>query len=227
MRTGSPSLLALHAHRLFERYQIDLVLDVGGRVGDYGAWLRHNGYSGDIVSFEPVKQSFAQLETRRGMDSRWQVLNMALGSTSEERDINVTNQTHFSSFLKPNDYSRRGFGVSSAVQSIETVQIRRLDEVWDSIALPEPHPRIYLKMDTQGWDLEVLRGATGCLDDVVALQSEVSVQPIYDGMPPLTESLAEFERLGFVLSGLFPVNLDREMRVIEFDCVAVRPGRIM
>jgi hypothetical protein len=77
-------------------------------------------------------------------------------------------------------------------------------------------------MDTQGWDLEVLAGAERTLDRVVALQSEVSVRPIYDGMPGLTESLQTFEERGFLLSGLFPVNVDRDFAAVEFDCVAVR-----
>ena len=83
-------------------------------------------------------------------------------------------------------------------------------------------PRVYLKMDTQGWDLEVLAGASGCLERIQAFQSEVAMHPIYDGMPALHESLSRFQDLGFGVSGLFPVSLDSNLEVIEFDCVAVR-----
>ena len=80
-------------------------------------------------------------------------------------------------------------------------------------------------MDTQGWDLEVLVGASAILGDVVAVQSEIAVRDIYEdqqtGHADMIDHLAE---LGFDLSGLFPVNLDDQMRVIEFDCVAVRAG---
>ena len=49
-----------------------------------------------------------------------------------------------------------------------------------------------------------------------------SMRPIYAGMPALSESLACFEDLGYGISGLFPVNLDSNLEVVEFDCVAVR-----
>jgi FkbM family methyltransferase len=218
----NPSLLALHVGRLLRRFEIDLVLDVGARVGDYGAWLRHNGFTGRIVSFEPVEASFVDLRRRSEGDPNWKAVNVALGASSEAREINVTGLTYFSSFLEPNDYSRTEFGRSSAVQRSERVQIRRLDDLRSELDI-RPTSRVYLKMDTQGWDLEVLRGARECLPLVHAIQSEVSVLPIYDGIPSWTESIAEFARLGFALSGLFPVNLDSKMRVIEFDCVAVRP----
>jgi FkbM family methyltransferase len=219
----NPSLLAFHVERVLDHCNIDVVMDVGGRVGDYGAWLRHNGFKGRIISFEPVKANFDQLLQRTSGDAKWEAINVALGASNEIRDIQVTTLTHFSSFLEPNEYSRQTFGQSSAVERSETVHIRRLDELWSELRIP-PASRAYLKLDTQGWDLEVLRGATACLPNIFALQSEVSVLPIYDRMPSWTESMAEFARLGFTLSGLFPVNLDKKLRVIEFDCVSVKAG---
>jgi hypothetical protein len=77
-------------------------------------------------------------------------------------------------------------------------------------------------MDTQGWDLEVLKGATDSLKHVLALQSEIATQAIYVGMPMMRDSLDYLDQIGFAVSGLFPVNLDRTLRAVEFDCVAVR-----
>ncbi len=88
-----------------------------------------------------------------------------------------------------------------------------------------PRPRIFLKMDTQGWDAHVLEGAGETLADVVALQSEVSVIPIYHGMRSLLASLASYQALGFELTQLFPVTFDADgLRVIEYDCVLCRPA---
>ena len=50
--------------------------------------------------------------------------------------------------------------------------------------------RVYLKLDTQGTDLDVVEGASGALEAVDALQSEVAVRPIYEGVPELAQSLA-------------------------------------
>jgi hypothetical protein len=56
----------------------------------------------------------------------------------------------------------------------------------------------------------------------VALQTEVSFVPIYKGMVPWQQMLAEIGSRGFDLSGLFPVTLDAGQRLIEADAVCVR-----
>jgi FkbM family methyltransferase len=213
--------LALHLHNLLPDLQINLVLDVGARVGEYGVWLRHNGYKGNIASFEPVSANFVMLTRQASADPRWQVFNTALGADEGSAEINVTRATHFSSFLRPNQYANEAFGDRQKIDHSETVSVRRLDKVLPTLIERLQPTGVYLKMDTQGWDLEVLKGAAGVINHIAALQSEVSVKPIYCGMPSFTDSLQQFEKLGFALSGLFPVSLDTRHRVVEFDCVCV------
>ena len=87
----------------------------------------------------------------------------------------------------------------------------------------EPGPqRLFLKLDTQGYDLEVLRGATATLSRVVALQSEISFVPIYAGMPSWRESIQRIGELGFAVTGIFAVSRDASLRLVEADCVFVR-----
>jgi hypothetical protein len=99
----------------------------------------------------------------------------------------------------------------------------RLDEIFDDLVEGVSQPRVYLKLDTQGWDVEVFAGAAGCLDRVVAMQSELSVQPLYEGMPSYQEALEVYSAAGFEVSGMFPLVRDAALRLIEFDCVLVRP----
>ena len=223
--TRAESLLALHLDKLFAHLDIDTVLDVGARIGDYGLWLRHNGFRGRIISFEPVQASFQVLQERADADPNWQAVNVALGAEDGTAEINVAHQTFFSSFLEPNTYAFDEFEGGVGIDRTEVVTVRRLDgllpELQPEVRARSARPSIYLKMDTQGWDLEVLRGARDVLERIAALQSEVSVKPIYSSMPSFEESLAEIGALGFELSGLFPVNLDSRMRVVEFDCVCI------
>lgn len=101
-----------------------------------------------------------------------------------------------------------------------TVQVRTLDDYEPLFAeLLVSHP--YLKLDTQGFDLEVLMGASSLLPNVCALQTEASVRAIYDGMPDYRETLDYLSKSGFALSHSFPVCHDRALRLVEFDCVAV------
>src|ERR1035437_7763038 len=216
---------ALHLSKLFTVCEPDVVLDVGARIGEFGLWARRNGYRGRIISFEPVSSNYEALARRASGDGRWDVYNYALGAEEGESDINVTQDSMFSSLLMPNAYAEKEFGSGARVSRTERVGVRRLDAVFEEVVAPLKDPRVFLKMDTQGWDLQVLAGADGFLSHIVAFQSEVSVQAIYEGMPNLAASLAEFERRGFAISGLFPVNLDSQLRVVEFDCVVVRDDR--
>jgi len=225
VQAPSGTVLGMHLWRVFAHYGINAVVDVGARRGEYGLWLRRNGYEGWIFSFEPVGKSFAALSRRAEQDERWLVHRVALGRESGSADINVTEKTVFSSFLTPTSYASETFGSEPTVTATETVDMRTLDGVIDELLAHVTNPHVFLKLDTQGWDLEVLRGAPRSLASIAALQTEVAAQPIYEGMPSMRESLDYLEKSGFDVSGFFPVNLDSSLRAVEFDCVAVRrPG---
>ncbi len=213
------TLLGLRLDNLFSSLGVSLVLDVGAHQGEYASFLRRDGYTGRIISFEPIASNYEVLQQRAHGDELWETLNVALGSEDGEGQINVTNSTVFSSFHQPNAYALSEFGNHADVDHVERVTVRRLDSLLPELA--RPGDQTFLKMDTQGWDLEVLEGASGVLGCIKALQSEVSMLPIYGRMPNLEESLGRFRELGFSVAGLFPVTYDSSQRVVEFDCVCV------
>jgi FkbM family methyltransferase len=215
------TLLGLRLDQLFSVCGIELVLDVGAQVGNYAAFLRRNGYTGRIISFEPVAPTFEVLAQRAASDPHWQAVNLALGSQDGEAELNVTKSTVFSSFLTPNAFALREWADGAVIDHVERVTVRRLDRVLPELIGSGPVPSTFLKMDTQGWDLEVLRGASGVISDINAIQSEVSLLPIYGRMPNLQESLDAFRELGFAVAGLFPVGYDSNNRVVEFDCLCI------
>jgi hypothetical protein len=103
------------------------------------------------------------------------------------------------------------------------VDVRRLDSVFDEVISGLDSPRIFMKIDTQGYDLPVFRGAGERIADILGLQSEVASVPIYDGMARLPEQVAAYEEAGFETTGMFPVSRDEKtLRVIEFDVVMIR-----
>ena len=214
-RRSEVSLLGLHLSRLFDKYAIDVVLDVGARVGEYGIWLRQNGYRGWIVSFEPVQASFQQLQRCASADPLWHAMPIALGARDGDGDINVARMSQLSSLLPATPFAS-SFPVET--QHVERIVVRRLDSVWEGL----PAGNVYLKLDTQGYDLRVLDGAGERLATVRALQTEAAVQQLYQGAPDHITTLRALAELGFVPSGMFPVSLDAQLALIEYDCVAVR-----
>jgi FkbM family methyltransferase len=214
---------AIHLKRLFDLLQIDCVLDVGANLGQYRDFLRDEiGFRGPIVSFEPIPWHARTLSERAKADESWVIEDYALGAGVGEAPFNVMRASQFSSFLAPDHAAVQCFETENQVDRLVTVPIKRLDEVFPGIARRFKCSRIYLKLDTQGYDLEVLKGAQTTMAQVQALQTEASVKPIYKAMPDYVAAIGAFEEFGFELSGIFPNNSGQFPNLIEFDAVMVR-----
>ena len=184
--------------------------------------VRSIGYQGRIISWEPVSESYRLLSEKASCDPEWYVNDCALGSADSYSTINVTKGTATASLYMPNAYGQRQFGDKLNIMRREQIEIRQLDEVFDECVAGISNPRVFLKIDSQGHDLEVIKGGGGCLNRIVAIQTEVSVLPIYEGVPTFLESMRCLEDLGFALSSLFPVRHDKCLRLIEMDSIMVR-----
>jgi FkbM family methyltransferase len=215
------AVMADHIGAVLRRHRIGTVLDVGAHTGQYGSFLRGLGYDGAIVSYEPVPETFAQLEEASAADEGWTAHRLALGDTDGSATIHVARSSDFSSLRRISDYGTTTFADATHVERREAVESRRLDGVLGEHAPGAATPML-LKLDTQGWDMQVLDGATGILGDVAAVQTEVALQPIYEDVPSLDEVVAELSGRGFAPSGFFPVTRDADLRLVEVDLVAVR-----
>jgi len=212
--------LEYHLKTLLRELRIDCVLDVGAHEGEFAALLRDLDYTGQIISFEPVRASFDALTRKRAFDKAWSAQNVALGAEDGEFEMNIYQGSVFNSFLKPAENGSSRFGAATEIVRTEKVPMRRLESVIDEIVAARPGARIFLKVDTQGFDLQVIRGAGRRLDAIRALQTELAARSTYAGMPTLPEALRELNALGFELTGMFPVARELDhLRVIELDCV--------
>jgi FkbM family methyltransferase len=213
--------LEQHLRQLFTLLDIKCVLDVGANVGQYKDFVRNRvGFDKQIHSFEPVPDLAKQLIEKAKSDPAWHIHPHALGSQETSLEINVMSRDTFSSFLEPNNTQATDFANSNTVQSKQLVAVKRLDDVARDWSAAESES-IYLKVDTQGFDLEVLKGATHLLKSVRALQIELSIVPIYQGTPSYLDMLRQMNDWGFHISGLFPISHDKHLRAVEFDCVMV------
>lgn len=215
---------AAHLREVFDRYDIGCVVDVGANTGQYGRFLRREvGFEGLIVSIEPIPDCWAALRRTAAGDPAWLTVNCALGAADAEAVFNVMADSMFSSFLQPDNASVPRMAAANRVSRRISVPVRRLDTVLADIARVHQLPPLYLKLDTQGFDLEVLKGGGAAIERIRALQTELSVLPIYQGMPDWQTAIGTLRQYGFASSGLWAVNRDPALRVIEFDCVMVRP----
>lgn len=214
-----------HVAWALRRLGVACVLDVGANVGQFGTRLRRMGYTGRIVSFEPVAATAEKLRETSADDPEWVVHQCALGEEDGTAEINVRPGA-MSSLLPSSDFGK-DWHERLSMATTETIRIRRLDGVLDEALEGLADPRVFLKMDTQGYDLATMRGAGRRIDEVLGLMSEVSCVPIYEGMPRLPEQLTAYEDAGFEVSGFYPVTRHRRtLRAIEFDVIMVRADAV-
>lgn len=211
-----------HLKRLFELQHIDCVFDIGANRGQYYRFLRHElGFPGLIVSCEPIASLATELTQRATVDAQWRVFACALGASAGEASINVMDTTVYSSMLTP-DHSHTSVGDGNVIARTERIRVRTFADLVAELDSQHSIRRAYLKLDTQGFDLEVLRGTGAALERVAALQTELSFVPIYHGMPDWQTMLVEVQQRGFAVSGFFPVTHDAQLRLIEADAVCTR-----
>jgi FkbM family methyltransferase len=191
-----------HRLKMMQQLGINLVLDVGANVGDYAFDLRRGGYKGRIWSYEPLHKAFGDLERAAAGDDLWKTVNCACGAQAGSAQINVAKNSVSSSLL-PMLQACYANAPEAEYESHETISICSLD---DSITpCLSSEEKVWLKVDTQGYEAEVLKGARRLIPHVQALECELSLVPLYNGQPLIDEMITLIYQLGFRMVGVAPV----------------------
>ena len=194
---------------------IDLVLDVGANEGQFSEALRARGYRGRIISFEPIPAVYRILARKAAMDGRWEAHNIALGEKAGDATINVAKASVFSSLLPPSAAAVQ-HEPDAAVTHAEPIHVRRLDEIGLDLT-----GNVLLKIDTQGYERQVLEGAEGVLPRMKGVLMELPLINLYEGNWSLPDAVIFMAASGFVPAQIHPVSyhaLD-PVSVIEVDCL--------
>jgi len=206
--------------RLLSKLGITLAIDVGANVGQYGRELRTNGYRGRIVSFEPVADAFARLTQSARNDPAWECIHLALGNQASDVSMNVAANLSSSSVLPMAGRHHLAMSESVYVRT-ETAQMTELDTLRDHVF--RGHDPAFLKIDVQGYELDVLRGASETLPLIHALEVELSLVCLYEGQPLFCELVDHLAVRGYTLFSLEPAFADPESgRTLQMDGLFVR-----
>jgi len=206
--------------KLIREHNVDVVLDVGASSGKFATGLRAAGYAGRIVSFEPLETSFSRLEHAGELDARWQRLPVALGAATGAAVLNVA-RNEASSSLYGMERRHTDAEPRSVYAGTQECRVLRLDELRGELISPDA--RLYLKLDVQGSELDVLRGAVEAIEQIEVVEVELSLVRLYTGTPLATEVLEHLDRLGFGLISLEPAWVDPVTRtILQLDGILVR-----
>lgn len=195
------------------------VLDVGANTGQFAISLRQAGYLRGLTSFEPLPDAHAQLTASAQSDPHWTIApRAAVGAKAGSAQINISKNSHSSSLLPVTKTSTDASPTSAFIGTVETPVI-----TLDDCDLVDRSANIFIKIDTQGFEMEVLKGATELLKTAKGVQLEMSFTPMYEGAPDF-ETLYRFmlDR-GFELWGMDTAFRDpKTRRLYQVDATFFR-----
>ncbi|WP_430013158.1 FkbM family methyltransferase [Microcystis ichthyoblabe FBCC-A1114] len=214
---------AAKMQRLLAYHNIDLVFDVGSNIGQYAKLLRELGYSGRIVSFEPLSSAYSQLKAVSEKDPLWEIApQAAIGNQEGEIIINIAGNSYSSSALPMLDAHLES-APESAYSGSETVKLSRLDTIAKDYIKSETKS-IFLKIDVQGLEKQVLEGATAILPLVKGIKLELSLVPLYESQVLFKEMIHIVEKLGYELYGIEPgFTAEKTGRMLQMDGIFFKP----
>jgi len=218
-----PVFEQIHLRRFFDHFKVDCVFDVGANAGQYAQMLRRNvGFKGSIISFEPIPAMAELLRRAAKGNPNWRIEQVALDREIGIANFSVMANSTFSSLHATTNAETDLF--DAHVRVVEQTEVRKSTLALEFVKYQADlgFKRPFLKMDTQGHDVEVAMGAKGKLREFVGLQSELAIKRIYEGAPTIRESLDFFTKQGFDLSALVPNTLGHFPRLIEIDCIMYR-----
>lgn len=198
-----------------EDREIDVVIDVGANIGQFGESLRSDGYRGRIVSFEPVESVFQTLLKKAAADGNWEAHHCGLGAAPGEAVINVAELTVFSSLL-PSTSAAALHDSRTAIEHTETIHISILDQVASGLS-----GNILLKIDTQGYEKQVIEGGRQTISRVKGILMELPIIHVYEGEWQFHEAIRFMAEAGFIPAQIQPVGYHGKdtVSLIEVDCL--------
>lgn len=217
-------IVRYRSHNILHHYGFDLVFDIGANMGQYARELRALGYRGTIISFEPLSMAFKVLEKSARNDPQWKAFNCAIGDTDEQSTINISENSCSSSLSDIHDISIEAAPGSQYIGQ-ESIQVRRLDTVFPDFYTGNQH--VFLKIDTQGYEKNVLEGGLEALQHVTGLQVEMSLFPVYKDAELFNDMLNYINDKGFRLVHVKPGFCHPQTGVmLQLDAIFLRDNLV-
>lgn len=209
--------------RLLRHYAVDCVFDIGANYGQYATMLRKEArYTGLIISFEPNPSAAAATRKQAEGDPRWFVEEMAVSVADGEQTFNVMIDSQFSSLSAPRHDETDLMKTWNSVERAIQVKTEILTTAYTRLQKQYGFQRPFLKMDTQGYDVEIVKHAGPALTKFIGLQSEIAVKKLYESAVGFREAISVYESFGFELSAFVPNNGGHFPWLVETDCIMIR-----
>jgi len=205
----------------FNNFKINKVFDIGANVGQYAINLRKQGYTGKIISFEPLPNAYVQLVKNSRNDSLWKIHpRIALGSKNGFKKIFESQNSYSSSILKVLDKHLEGDKGSKIIDE-HKVKIKKLDSIF--INYFKKRDKILVKIDSQGYEDKILKGFNNNINKCFAIQIELSLVRLYKNQKTYEYFLNFFKKKNFFLWSIIPAFINRkDGQHLQLDAIFVK-----
>ena len=183
---------------------VDGIIDVGANRGQFTLACRFALPAVPVVAFEPIPNEAETFRKVHGTRGEVTLIESALGETKGAATLHLSKSADSSSLLPIGKKQTELFENTVEVGTI-TVPVHRLD---DFASCWLGRSRQLLKLDVQGYELNVLRGATEALKSCAYIYAECSEVALYDGQALRTEVEAFLKQHGFNIQGRYNEQMD-------------------
>jgi len=215
-------VLAGAEHRQILSPNIATVVDIGANRGQFSLAARRWAPRARVIAFEPLSGPAARFGKVFQGDYSVILHQAAIGPETGEATIHVSAADDSSSLLPISGLQERLFPGTEEVRT-ETVKVGRLA---DFVSPKEIAGPALLKLDVQGFELEVLRGCEDLLDRFANVYAECSFVELYKGQALAHEIIAWLQERGFHLSGVYNLSYDRRRLAVQGDFLFVNASHM-
>ncbi|MBC7624998.1 MAG: FkbM family methyltransferase [Aeromicrobium sp.] len=209
-----------HLAMLLPRYRFDTIIDEWANVGQFAPSVTALGQQAYV--FGRAKPGcLKRLAARVASVKQCLTHECALVQSRGKVMLNLPAATDFSSCLPVNKFGKNRFYDGLKIEGTVEVELRTLAEIVDAMSPATIGCRLLLKLDTQGRDIEVLRGAASPLKLVQVVVTGVLLQAIHRGAPLFPAVIELVKANGFELSGFFPFSRNDDLRIMVADGFSV------
>lgn len=201
-----------HAPVFIERH-LNSVVDVGANRGQFTLLMAGLYPEARILAFEPLMQPFRKLLDVTANLPRVRSFNSAIGPDRTTLPMNVSKRDDSSSLLPISAMQEKIFP-NTGHDRIDHVRVAPLGDFLDDIDLERPS---LLKIDVQGFELEVLKGSAACLDFFDSIYVEASFVQLYNGQPFASDIIDYLHQRDFRLRGIYNLSQMTDGRAVQAD----------
>jgi len=191
----------------------DFVADVGANRGQFSLVCRRLRPGARIVAFEPLAGPAAAYRALFGGDPGVRLHACALAPQRGEMTMHISGREDSSSLLPISTLQSENFPGTESVGSA-SVPVGPLSDFVGEADLGE---RNLLKIDVQGFELEVLKSAGALLPRFDWIYAECSFVPLYEGQALAEEVTAFLAGQGFGLRGRFNQACGKDGGLLQAD----------